>query len=32
LNGNKPVDWVVNDFVLAAQNAAFWLKGKNSKG
>ena len=32
LNGNKPVDWVVNDFVLAAQIAAFWLKGKNSKG
>lgn len=32
LNGNKPVDWVVNDFVLIAQNAAFCLKRKNSTG
>lgn len=30
--GNKPVDRVVNDFVLIVQNARFCRYGKNSTG
>ena len=30
--GNKPVDRVVNDFVLIVQNARFCRCGKNSTG
>jgi hypothetical protein len=30
--GNKPVDRVVNDFVLIVQNARFCQCGKNSTG
>ena len=30
--GNKPIDRVVNDFVLIVQNARFCRCGKNSTG
>jgi hypothetical protein len=30
--GNKPVDRIVNDFVLIVQNARFCQYGKNSTG